>query len=190
MATEDVVRILDASGKEVVIIETAGAGQSEVEIMNIADTVVVIVAPGLGDDIQPIKAGLMEIGDIFVVNKADRENADKTVGDINSMLDMIPWEGKRRPPVIKTTATTGEGVRLLLEQILKHRECCEGRVLDAKRRRKIQAELIETIKGMVEESLLSDLKGKLEDLVDRILARELDPYSAAQKLLSDLRRRR
>ena len=184
-ATEDAVRILDASGKEVVIIETAGAGQSEVGIMKIAHTILVVLVPELGDDIQVIKAGLMEIGDIFVVNKADHGNADKTVSDIRAMLDMIPQTHKWNPPVLKTIAITGDGTTELLNVITQHKGYLEAEDLDAQRRQRIENELIEAIRQRVAESILRDLKrkGKFDDLVNKILAKELDPYSAAEKVV-------
>lgn len=190
-ATEDAVRILDASGKEVVIIETAGAGQSEVGIMKIAHTILVVLVPGLGDDIQAIKAGLMEIGNIFVVNKADRENADKTVSDIKAMLDMVPQANEWNPPVIKTIAITGEGTAELLNEITQHKGYLEAGAPDSQRRRRIETELIEAIGQRVTESVIRDLKrkGKFDDLVSKILARELDPYSAADMMVRDWTKR-
>jgi len=185
-ATKDVVKVLDASGKNVVIIETVGAGQSEVDIIKIAQTTVVVLAPGLGDDIQAIKAGMMEIGDIFVVNKADRENVNRTVSDIEAMLNMNP-EGKWRPPVVKTTAITGEGTPELLDKINEHKNYLESGALKMRRRQTIQAELVEAIKEKATESILNYLKqrGKLDDIVDKILMRKTDPYSAAERLLAE-----
>ncbi|MFB0522276.1 MAG: methylmalonyl Co-A mutase-associated GTPase MeaB [Candidatus Bathyarchaeia archaeon] len=185
-ATKDVVKVLDASGKNVVIIETVGAGQSEVDIIKIAQTTVVVLAPGLGDDIQAIKAGMMEIGDIFVVNKADRENANRTVGDIEAMLNMNP-AGKWRPPVVKTTAITGEGTPELLDKINEHKNYLESGALKMRRRQIIQAELVEAIREKATESIVNYLKqrGKLDDIVDKILMRKTDPYSAAERLLAE-----
>lgn len=185
-ATKDVVRILDASGKDVVVVETVGAGQSEVDIIKIAHTILVVLPPGLGDEIQAIKAGIMEIGDIFVVNKADRENADKTVADIESMLDMTPEEDEWRPPVIKTIAITGEGITELLNKINRHREYLEAGALDLQRKQRVEAELVEAIRQRVTESVLRDLKerGKFDELIHKILAREMDPYAAADMALA------
>ena len=184
-ATKDVVKVLDASGRNVVIIETVGAGQSEVDIIKIAQTTVVVLAPGLGDDIQAIKAGMMEIGDIFVVNKADRENVNRTVSDIEAMLNMNP-EGKWRPPVVKTTAITGEGTPELLDKINEHKNYLESGALKIRRRQIIQTELVEAIREKATESIVNYLKqrGKLDDIVDKILMRKTDPYSAADRLLA------
>ena len=185
-ATKDAVRILDASGKDVVIVEAVGAGQSEVDIIKVAHTILVVLPPGLGDEIQAIKAGIMEIGDVFVANKADRENADKTVTDIEAMLDMAPEKDEWRPPVIKTVAITGEGITELLNKIDQHREYLETGALELRRKQRVEAELVEAIKQRVTESVLRELKerGKFDELIHKILTREMDPYSAADMVLA------
>jgi len=185
-ATKDAVEVLDASGKDVVVVETVGAGQSEVEIVKLAHTVVVVLAPGLGDDIQAIKAGIMEIGDIFVVNKADRENVNKAMIDIEIMLNMNPKMGKWRPPVVKTTALTGEGIAELLDKMDQHRKYLEAGAIATRHRQRVETELVEAIKEKVAESLVDDLrrKGELDKLVQKILVKETDPYSAAGMLLA------
>ncbi|UCE29135.1 MAG: methylmalonyl Co-A mutase-associated GTPase MeaB [Candidatus Bathyarchaeota archaeon] len=186
-ATRDAVRVLDASGKEVAIVETVGAGQSEVDIRKIAHTVVVVLAPGLGDDIQAIKAGIMEIGDIFVVNKADRENADASVIDIETTINMS-WEKKKwRPPVIKTTAAKGEGTTELLNHISLHMKYLENEGFDKQRRQDVETELAEAIKQKTTDSIIGELKrtGELEELIGKILAKKTDPYSAADTLLKE-----
>lgn len=184
--TKDVVKVLDASGKDVVIVETVGAGQSEVEIIKVAHTIVVVLAPGLGDDIQAIKAGMMEIGDIFVVNKADRENVEKAVSDIRAMLNMIPEKEKWVPPVIKTTAIRDEGTADLVDEVDQHREYLKAGALDVRRKERIKVELVEAIKLKAAESIINDLKqdGELDEFVHKILERRMDPYSAADKLLT------
>ena len=185
-ATRDVVRVLDASGKDVVIVETVGAGQSEVDVVGVAETVVVVLAPGLGDEIQAIKAGIMEIGDVFVVNKADREGVDRAVSDIEAMLNMNP-EGKWKPPVLKTTAITGEGVRALFGKIVEHRDYLKSGALKRRRRRMVEGELLEAVRERAVESIVESLraKGGLEKVVEEILARKTDPYSAAERLLQE-----
>jgi len=184
-ATKDAVKVLDAAGKDMVIVETVGAGQSEVEIIKVAQTVVVIHAPGLGDEIQAIKAGIMEIADIFVVNKADRENANKTVMDIQAILQMNNKETAWKPPVLKTVALTGEGMPQLIEKIEEHRMFSEKGLKHKRSREKAEAELIEALKEKVVSSVLDDLRkeGKFEQLVGKIVEREIDPASAAEKLL-------
>lgn len=184
-ATKDAVKVLDAAGKDIVIVETVGAGQSEVEIIKVAQTVVVIHAPGLGDEIQAIKAGIMEIADIFVVNKADRENADKTVMDLQAILQMNNKETAWKPPVLKTVALTGEGVPQLIEKTEEHRLFSEKELKHKRSREKAEAELVEAIKEKVVGSVLDDLRreGKLEQLVGKIVEKEIDPATAAEKLL-------
>lgn len=185
-ATKDVAKVLDASGKDVVIVETVGAGQSEVEIIKVAHTIVVVLAPGLGDDIQAIKAGMMEIGDIFVVNKADRENVEKAVSDIWAMLNMNPEKEKWIPPVIKTTAIKDEGTADLVDKVDEHREYLKTGALDVRRKERIEAELVEAIKLKAAQSIINDLKqeGELDEFVHKILERRMDPYSAADALLT------
>ncbi len=186
-ATKDAVRILDASGKDVVIVETVGAGQSEVDIMKIADTVVVVLAPGFGDEIQAIKAGLMEIGDIFVVNKADRENANKAITDIQAMLELGNEKDKWNPPIVRTIATSGEGSNNLLAEIEKHRNYLVKGEARLKQRQMIEAEFIDAIKLNTVEHIVESLRktGKLNVLISKMVAREIDPVTAAEKIVSE-----
>ncbi|HJW97673.1 MAG TPA: methylmalonyl Co-A mutase-associated GTPase MeaB [Candidatus Bathyarchaeia archaeon] len=189
-ATKDAVKILDAAGKDIVIVETVGAGQSEVEIIKVAQTIVVVHAPGLGDDIQAIKAGIMEIADIFVINKADRDNADKAVIDIQSNLQLNNKESPWKPPVLKTIALTGDGISELIEQIDKHRCFLEGNLecRTTSLRTKAETELIEAVKEGVTTSLIDDLKkeGKFEELIHEIMDKKTDPASAARRLLKEV----
>lgn len=190
-ATKDAVKVLDAAGKEIIIVETVGAGQSEVEIIKVAQTIVVIHAPGLGDEIQAIKAGIMEIADIFVVNKADRENANKAVMDIQSILQLNNKEATWKPPILKTTALTGEGVPELIEKIEEHRRFLEKEIGRKRSLGKAEAEFIEAIKEKVVNSIIDDLKkeGRFEEFLEKIIAKEMDPASAAEKLLHEKLRR-
>jgi LAO/AO transport system kinase len=190
-ATKDAVHILDASGKDVIIVETVGAGQSEVDIIKIAQTIVVVLAPGFGDEIQAIKAGIMEIGDIFVVNKADRENADKAVVDIQAMLELGNDEGKWRPAIVKTTATTGEGTAQLLKEIQKHKEYLAKGEAELRQRNIVETELAEAIKQKFTENLMGELtkSGRMDELVSRVLAREVDPVAAAEELFTEQTRK-
>lgn len=188
-ATKDAVMILDAAGKDVVVVETAGAGQSEVEVVKVADTVVVVHAPGLGDEIQAIKAGMMEIADVFVVNKADRDNANKTVMDIQGFLQLSGKESGWKPSVLKTVALTGEGVKELVDKLDEHRDFLKMDPESRKRvlRAKAEAELVEAIKQRVVGLIVDDLRveGKLEAYLQMILRREKDPVSAAEELLRE-----
>ena len=185
-ATKNTVRILDASGKDYIIVETVGAGQLEVDIVKVAHTVIVVLAPGFGDEIQAIKAGLMEIGDIFVINKADRENADRAVIDLLSALELNTHK-TWKPPVIKTVALTGEGVNELLKAIEEHKKYLQTGAFDEKRRKKVEAELLEAINQRITDTLIAELKkeGKLEELIRKIMNREADPYSIADEILKE-----
>ena len=184
-ATKDAVKILDAAGKDVVIVETVGAGQSEVEIIKVAQTIVVIHAPGLGDEIQAIKAGLMEIADVFVINKADRENADKAVMDIQAMLQLNNKEKAWKTPILKTVALTGEGVPQLIEKLEEHRQFLIKEIEHKKSLLRAEAELVEAIKEKVSTSIIEELRkeGTFEELLHQILERKIDSISAAEKLL-------
>ena len=182
-ATVDAALVLDAAGKDVVAIETVGVGQDEVEIARTADVSVVVLVPGMGDDVQALKAGVMEIGDIFVVNKADREGADRAVAEIESLLALHSYEeADWRPPVIRAQATTGAGlddVIAAVDRFLKRTEAVGER-----RRQRAEAQLraIITAKLMrqVEARLTAD---ELHALVDHVASRRLDPYSAAERVL-------
>ena len=184
-ATKDAVNVLDASGKDVIIVETVGAGQTEVDVIKIAQTVVVVLAPGLGDEIQAIKAGIMEIGNIFVVNKADLENVDKAVGAIEAMLEMNTQKKDWKPSVVKTIATMGEGIVDLVEEISQHKAYLDSGAIHAQSRQRIEIELEEALKRKLTEVILDKLKRREEfhESVDKILAKETDPYSAADMLL-------
>jgi LAO/AO transport system kinase len=184
-ATKDAVKILDAAGKDIILVETVGAGQSEVEIIKVAQSIVVIHAPGLGDDIQAIKAGLMEIADIFVVNKADRENADKAAMDIQAMLQLNNKETAWKPPILKTIALTGEGVSQLIEKLEEHKNFLEKEEERRKSLLRAEAELVEAIKEKIVNVVINELKKeeKFEDLLHKILDKKIDPASAAEKLL-------
>jgi LAO/AO transport system kinase len=198
-ATKGAVKVLDASGKDVIIVETAGAGQSEVEIAKVAHTVTLVLAPGLGDEIQAIKAGIMEIADIFVVNKADRADADKLVMDIQSVLqledEVLALQMRRekrawRPPIIKTVALTGEGVPQLIEKIEEHRQYLQKGLIIKKSLENAEAELVEAIRDKVVRSIVEKLKRekRFEEILMRIVKKELDPTSAADELLNQVLR--
>jgi len=185
-ATGDVVKVLDALGQDLIFIETVGAGQSEVEIARAAHTVVVVVAPGLGDEIQAIKAGLFEIADLFVVNKADREGAEGAIATLNYLLDMNQAEGDRwRPPILKTVAIRGEGVEAVVDALKRHLGYLkESGQWELKNRARSEEEMKRIIEEALLRKLLSRLKeGEWERMMLRIADRELDPYTAAEKLL-------
>ena len=186
LATPQAVRVLDAVGKEWVIVETVGVGQVEVEIASQADTTIVVVNPGWGDEVQAAKAGLLEIADIFVVNKADRPGADVTVSDLAGMLEL----GRRKewqPPIVRTIATTGDGLAELWDDIGAHREFLEssGAVVERRRER-----LADELRGLIAERLLERAgaiseTSQFEALVDKVAARTSDPYAAVDALLGE-----
>jgi LAO/AO transport system kinase len=185
--TPQAVRVLDAAGCDVVLVETVGVGQAEVEIASLADTTLVLVAPGMGDAIQAAKAGILEVADVFVVNKADRDGADAAVRDLRHMLSLGERRepGDWRPPVVKTVASRGEGLDEVVEAIDKHRAWLESSgYLDAKRRVRA-AEEIETLAVTALRSRFDGVRdGELIDgLAGRVVAGELDPYAAADELV-------
>jgi LAO/AO transport system kinase len=179
-ATADAAIVLDAAGKDIVIIETVGVGQDEVDVVRTADVSIVMLVPGTGDEVQALKAGIMEIADIFVVNKADREGADRLVSAIESNLSLHAYGAEEwRPPILKTVATTGEGVGELVEAIEKFR-AHSASASAARRRERSQSRL----RDIVSARLLSKIDARqLTAMADRVAAGEIDPYSAAEELL-------
>lgn len=187
LATRDVARLLDACGYEVVVIETVGTGQSEVDIMDLAHTVLVVLAPGLGDEVQAQKAGILEIADLLVVNKADRDGADQLVAQLQATLDLAPqldW----RPPVIRSVATTGEGVRELLAASLRHREWMGGEGRGHRRLLRRTATELEGLIGRLAAAgavASARRRGLWDQAVAAVASRQVDPYTAALRLLSE-----
>ena len=194
-ATADVVKVLDAFGKDVIFVETVGAGQAEVDIARHAHTTIVVVAPGLGDDVQAIKAGIMEIADIFAVNKADREGADSAAMTLEMMLNLgnslshhdgPTDEASWRPPILKTVAVRGEGIVPLVDAIEGHAAYLRG--VDRWRQRErehVRTELRDILSQQLTERFLAEISGdRLEALTEQVLARELDPYSAVASLFN------
>ncbi|MFF7993132.1 methylmalonyl Co-A mutase-associated GTPase MeaB [Kitasatospora xanthocidica] len=189
-AAPQALRVLDAAGCDVILVETVGVGQSEVEVAAQADTTVVLLAPGMGDGIQAAKAGILEIGDLFVVNKADRDGADATARELNHMLGLgeAREAGDWRPPIVKTVAARGEGVDEVVEALEKHRAWLEEHGELAVRRRRRAAEEIEAIALAELRARIGDLRGDrhLAALAERVAAGELDPYGAADELVAGL----
>ncbi|MCF3143160.1 methylmalonyl Co-A mutase-associated GTPase MeaB [Streptomyces platensis] len=189
-AAPQAIRVLDAAGCDVVLVETVGVGQSEVEIASQADTSVVLLAPGMGDGIQAAKAGILEIGDVYVVNKADRDGADATARELNHMLGLgeSRTPGDWRPPIVKTVAARAEGVDEVVEALEKHRAWMEERGVLAQRRRSRAAHEVETIAVTALRERIGDLRGdqRLDALAERIVAGEMDPYRAADELVDGL----
>jgi LAO/AO transport system kinase len=183
-ATSDAALILDAAGKDLVIIETVGVGQDEVEIVRTADVSIVLLVPGTGDDVQAIKAGIMEIADIFVVNKADREGADRVVQAVAANLSLQTFAtGEWKPPILKTEATTGTGIDALWQEVGRFRDhsADRRRVRDRERQdARVRELLTQRLVTYVERQLPA---GEFERLVDAVAAREKDPYAAVAELM-------
>jgi LAO/AO transport system kinase len=184
-ATGDAALVLDAAGKDVIVIETVGVGQDEVDIIRTADVSIVTLVPGTGDEVQALKAGIMEIADIFVVNKADREGADRLVGAVEANLALHPYgSAEWRPPIVKTIATSGQGVPELVETIWRFREHSTSSQA-ARRRERSEYRLRELVAQRFMDHLEREVleSNELTAIVDRIAAREVDPYTAANELL-------
>ena len=183
-ATSDVALVLDAAGKNVVIIETVGVGQDEVEIVRMADISIVVLVPGTGDEVQALKAGIMEIADIFVVNKADREGADRLAQSVSGMLSLQTFQpGEWRPPILKTEATAGTGIAELLEAVTQFRAHSNDARVSRQRVRqefRLRELLSHRFMQLVEETLPA---GEFQRIVDGIASREIDPYSAATDVM-------
>ena len=183
-ATGDAALVLDAAGKDVVIIETVGVGQDEVDIIRTADVSIVTLVPGTGDEVQALKAGIMEIADIFVVNKADRDGADRTVAEVESLLSLQAFqEGEWKPPIVRAEATTGRGLDELVGTVGRFRE--HSPALLASRRRARAAARLRTILAdrMMRRVESRFPSAKMDQLIDRIAARTIDPYGAAEEIL-------
>ncbi|MDQ1026057.1 LAO/AO transport system kinase [Streptomyces umbrinus] len=189
-AAPQAIRVLDAAGCDIVLVETVGVGQSEVEIASQADTSVVLLAPGMGDGIQAAKAGILEIGDVYVVNKADRDGADATARELNHMLGLGESRGPGdwRPPIVKTVAAREEGIDEVVEALEKHRAWMEERGVLLERRLARASREVETIAVTALRERIADLHGdrRLSALAERIVAGDLDPYRAADSLVEGL----
>lgn len=185
LATPEAARVLDAAGKDTVIIETVGVGQAEVEITDACDTTLVVVTPGWGDAVQTAKAGLMEIADIFVVNKADRPGTKETVRELRQMLNLS--EAQWKPPVVATVAIRGEGIEELWAAIGRHRSYQEDNgLLGERRRRRIAREIKEIVAERYRERIETEESALLDELMDAVADRLLDPYEAAARLVTAL----
>ena len=193
-ATPAAIRVLDAAGFDLVLVETVGVGQSEVEVAGAADTTLVLLAPGMGDGVQAAKAGILEIGDVFVVNKADRDGADSTMRELRHMITLgsgprsgpgiDPWT----PPVLKTVAARGEGIAEVVDAVTAHRTWLERTGQLVVRRRVRAAAEVEAIAFGVLRARIGDLDGdaQLDTLAGRVVDGDLDPYAAADALVAGL----
>ena len=188
-ATSDAVDILDAAGFQVILIETVGVGQDEVDVVRAADTTAVVLVPGLGDDIQAIKAGILEIADVFIVNKAEREGADRAVSELSMMLDLSHGHDNWRPPIVKTTAPSGAGVAEAVKALEAHGQHL-AQSAEGARRRAVRAR--SRLLALLEEKFRRTIEARapepdgLEEAVRGIVGRREDPYSAAGRLFERL----
>jgi LAO/AO transport system kinase len=187
-STQDIINVMDAMGKDIIIVETVGVGQDEVEIVNTAHTSIVVFVPGMGDDIQAIKAGIIEIGDIFVINKCEREGADKAEKDLRMVLEM----GRKRedgwePLIFKTEAILGKGIFELVYGIYRHKQALEGsQTLAKKMRERVKATFLEILETEVISHFIEKMEkgGQLETIIDDLINRRTDPYSMAEKMMA------
>jgi LAO/AO transport system kinase len=190
-STRSAIDVLDAMGKDYILVETVGVGQDEVDVVKSAQTTIIVVIPGMGDDIQAIKAGILEVGDVFVINKADREGADKTMNELRQMIDMGQQkfkEGKWTPPILKVEAVFDRGVAELLEAIEKHRTYLMESGKDQhllRRALRIREELAEMIRNRLVQEVLDQLieGGEFERAVEADLAGETEPYTASDNMV-------
>jgi len=188
-ATHATIKILDAAGFDYIFIETVGVGQSEVDIVKTADTTVVVSVPGLGDDIQAIKAGIMEIGDVFVVNKADRDGAERVVIELAQMLELNPNMGEWFPPILKTVAAHNEGIVELVDKINEHRDfLISTGELNNRRKERISSELFNLILKKVSNKITHKLleENFWGNELDEILEKKKNPYDVTDRVVKEL----
>ena len=186
-ATRDTTLLLDAAGKEIVLVETVGVGQGEIEIVRLADCTLVVLMPGMGDDVQSLKAGLMEIGDIFVLNKSDREGADRFEQQLRAILQLVPERDGWKPPVVRTVATEGKGTEELERQIARFRQhfekAHERKAREMAHWKEWILQLLETrLMERVSKSYLSEKE--LDRIAAQVAERKIDPYGAVNEILA------
>lgn len=186
-ATGEAIAVLEASGKEIILVETVGVGQDEVEVVKFADIVLVVVIPGTGDEIQAFKAGLMEIADIFVLNKADSPETDRTEKQLRAMLD-LGLKGKSIPPVAKTVATEGEGIQALFEEVQRALSERDQEFQASRKKKLISWMLKDIISEKLFKAASENIKdSEFEDIITKIYRREVDPYTVADQIIERLK---
>ena len=189
-ATGGAIAVLEAAGMNFILVETVGVGQDEVEVVKLADIILVILIPGAGDEIQAFKAGIMEIADIFILNKADSPLAERTQKQLRAMLD-LGLGGKAPPPVINTVATEGKGVDKLIDEIDKLVADKDQELRDSRKKRLIPWMLMDIICEKIYRSVTRDIKAsEFEDFIERIHRREIDPYTVADEIVDKLKKGR
>jgi len=188
-STQDIVNVMDAMGKDIILVETVGVGQDEVEIVNTAHTSIVVLVPGLGDDIQAIKAGIIEIGDIFVINKCEREGADKIERDLRMVLEMgRKREDRWEPTIFKTEAILGKGIFEVVYGIYRHKQALEqSQTLEKKLRERTKATFLEILGSEVMTHFVEKMEkeGKWESLIEDLMKRRTDPYSVVERMMAE-----
>ena len=186
-ATGEAIAVFEAAGKRLVLVETVGVGQDEVEVVKLADVVLVVLTPGQGDDIQAFKAGIMEIADIFVLNKADSPGADKLEKQLKAMLE-LGHKDKRIPAVIRTVATEGKGTEELAAAVEDFRRQCDGGLRETRKKRLIHWLLLDTLQAKLLDLIRGGLSlDEFDDYVEKIYRKESDPYTAADSILARLK---
>ena len=183
-ATSDAIDLMDAAGYDPILVETVGVGQDEIEVVRAADVVAVVLVPGMGDDIQAIKAGILEIADLFVINKADRPGADRLQAELDYMMSLISSDGKPKPEILQTVAVRNEGVKELLDGVLRFAESAAGRRLERRHERahaRFLAVLSERLLAHAVGRALPD--GQLEKLIDDLAERRIDPYTGVEQVM-------
>lgn len=189
-AVYDVVEIMDAAGKDIILVETVGVGQAEVDIIKIADTTLVVVVPGLGDSIQTLKAGIMEIADIYVINKADRSGVEQTVAEVQSLVDIVCSNKDRKTPIIQTIAKESKHIDVLAEEIGNHQTYLKRtKKLEDRRKLRYEAELVEIIKKKLMDFIFNEeqFKQTIDQLLDQINKKEIDPHTASEIILREIK---
>ncbi|MBQ7514864.1 MAG: methylmalonyl Co-A mutase-associated GTPase MeaB [Schwartzia sp.] len=187
--TADAVKAMDAFGVDVIFVETVGVGQSEVDIVKAADTTMVVLIPGMGDDIQAIKAGILEIGDIFTINKADHDGADKLMTELNMMLDLDGVMKDWRPPILKAVANQNQGITEIVDTFKKHHDYIEGNgQLTVRRTERTKNEMLDLLDGRIGSYIRRRIveNGKLDEYVEAIKARKTDPYSVVGEVMESM----
>lgn len=184
--TKDAVRILDAYGCDVILIETVGVGQSELDVMNIADSTIVILNPGGGDSVQAFKAGIMEIADLFVINKADLPGTDKLEIEVEQMLDLVKHDAPWRPPVIKTISTQNQGIEQLWQETLRHQQyLVASGEWEARRSQHLRDEVVEIVNYQIYQRMIRGIEsGAFAEELSNVASRREDPYGVADEIVN------
>lgn len=188
-STVDVARVMDAYGVDIVIVETVGVGQDEISVAGLTDTTLLVEVPGMGDDVQALKAGVLEIADVIVINKADREGADRLANQLKTSMRLLPLpEGAWMPPIVKTIAADGTGIEELGGAIEKHRTYLrDNNLIEKERRERLKTEVLDRARDIISRRLLTKLEqnGSLAALLDDLLMHKIDPATAARQLVEE-----